>query len=151
MPFSIDFQEEPLLYPYEDRTTPAASGLLVLGNTKEHFIASLYQWSKEDYQRQWRHAVEVLLDGKDRAALITEYLGPEIATHLVWWPMYLAGDRVFVQDQLLFYNQLPRAFSVENAFSFVRDRETKNTEGKTISEWSVSLSDVEAFVRKMLR
>jgi hypothetical protein len=49
MPFSIAFQEEPLLYPCEDRTTPAAGGVLVLGNTNEHFIASLYHWSKEDW------------------------------------------------------------------------------------------------------
>jgi hypothetical protein len=93
MPFSIAFQEEPLLYPCEDRRTPAAGGVSVLGNTNEHFIASLCLCSKGDYQRQWRHAVAALLHGKDRAALITEYLGPEIATHPEWWPMYLAGTR----------------------------------------------------------
>jgi len=148
MPFSIAFQEEPLSYPYEDRATPAAGGVLVLGDANEHFTASLHQWSKEDYQRQWRHAVEVLLRGKDRAALITEYLGPEIATHLEWWPMYLVREKVFLQNHLLFYDQLPRPFSVKNAFSFLRDRHTTNEEGEIISEWSVSLSEVEAFARK---
>jgi hypothetical protein len=43
MSFSIAFQEKPLFYPYHDRTTPAASGVLVLGDASEHFIASLYQ------------------------------------------------------------------------------------------------------------
>jgi hypothetical protein len=148
MPFSISFQEEPLSYPYEDRTTPAASGVLVLGEANEHFTASLYQWSKEDYQRQWRQAVEVLLGGKDMAALITEYLGPEIATHLEWWPMYLVGEKVFLQNHLLFCDQLPGSFSVKNAFSFLRDRHTTNEQGETISEWSVCLSEVEVFARK---
>ncbi|MFZ0952440.1 MAG: hypothetical protein WAN17_09250 [Candidatus Sulfotelmatobacter sp.] len=147
MPFSIAFQEELLSYPYEDRTTPAADGVLVLGDAKERFTASLYEWSKEDYQRQWRHAVEVLLRGKDKAALITEYLGPGIATHLEWWPMYVVGEKVFLQNHLLFYDQLPRPFSVKNALSFLRDRHTTNQEGETISEWSVGLSEVEAFAR----
>ena len=102
MSFSIAFQEKPLFYPYGDRRTPAASGVLVLGDASEQFIASLYQWSKEDYQRQWRPAVEVLLHGKDKAALITEYLGPEGSTHLVWWPMYLVGEEVFLQNHLYF-------------------------------------------------
>jgi hypothetical protein len=101
MPFSIAFQEEPLCYPYEDRTTPAASGVLILGKAKEHFLASLYQWNQRDYQRQWRHAIDVLLDGKIKSALITTYGSPEIATHLEWWPMLLVGDTVRFQDHLL--------------------------------------------------
>ena len=148
MSFSIAFQETPLFYPYDDRRTPAASGVLVLGDASEQFIASLYQWSKEDYQRQWRPAVDVLLHGKDKAALITEYLGPEGSRHLVWWPMYLVGEKVFLQNHLLFYDQLPGPFSVKNAFSFLHNRRTTTGEGEPISEWSVGLSEMEAFARK---
>jgi hypothetical protein len=90
----------------------------------------------------------VLLHGKDRAALITEYLGPEAATHLVWWPMYLVGEKVFFQNQLLFYDQLPGPFFLKIAFSFLRNRRTTTEEGEPISEWSVSLSEMEAFARK---
>ncbi len=147
MPFSIAFQNKPLCYPYEDRTTPAASGLLILGEAKEHFHASLYQWSREDYENQWRHAIETLLGGKDKSALITEYVSAEVATHLVWWPMYVVGDTVFFQNHLLFYDQLTGPFSVENALGLLRDRKTTNTDGEKISEWSVSFYEVEAFVR----
>jgi hypothetical protein len=145
MSFSIAFQQQPLSYPYDDPTTPAASGVLVLGDYKEHFLASLYQWGQHDYQRQWRLAVKALLSGRDKAALITEYVSPEFATHLVWWPMYFAGDTVFVQNQLLFYDQLTEPFSEQNALMFVRNRKTTTPQGNKVSEWAVTLSEVEAF------
>lgn len=147
MSFSIAFLDQPLDYPYDDITTPGARGVLVLGDTREYFCASLYQWTKRDYESQWRHAIEILLQDRSRAALITTYGSPEVATHLEWWPMYAAGDTVFVQDHLLFYDKLARPFSTEDAFSFIRDRKTMDEEGNPISEWAVRLSDVEEFAR----
>jgi hypothetical protein len=148
MSFSIGFLDEALTYPYDDPTTAMAHGLLVLGEAKEYFGSSLYRWSQKDYESQWRHAVKSLLNGGSKAALITEYVGGlEVATHLEWWPMYLVGNTVFVQDQLLFYDQLAEPFSVERAFSFLLDRRTENEEGKKISEWAVGISEVEDFAR----
>jgi hypothetical protein len=94
MPFSIEFLNEPPSYPYDDPATPEARGVLILGEAKEYFGSSLYQWSKKEYETQWRHAIRALLDGNDRAALITEYVGPQAATHLEWWPMYVVGNSV---------------------------------------------------------
>ena len=148
MAFSIAFQDEPLCYPYDDPATPAACGLLVLGDWKEEFLASLHQWSKEDYEKQWRHAINVLIHGTRKSALITEYISPEAASHLVWWPMHLVGETVFFQNHLLFYDQLERPFFIEDALSFVRDRETMDEDGKRICEWAVNFSDVEAFARE---
>jgi hypothetical protein len=148
MAFSITFQDEPLCYPYDDQSTPAASGLLVFGEFQEGFLASLYQWRREDYERQWRQAIATLLHRK-KSALITEYVSPQAASKLVWWPMYLVQDRVFLQNHLLFYNQLKEPFSIGNALSFVRDRETTGPEDEKISEWSVHLSEVEAFARTL--
>ncbi len=149
MTFSIAFQKEPLCYPYDDQTTPAASGLLVLGSTKESFFASLHQWRQRDYEGQWKQAIGILLNERNKAALITEYVGPEASTHLVWWPMYVVGSDVYVQNHLLFYNQLPTPFSLEKASSFLCDRQTVNEEGKRISEWKVTLSDVQAFANTL--
>jgi hypothetical protein len=151
MAFSIAFQKEPQGYPYEDRTTPAASGLLLLGDVRESFLSSLHQWSREDYERQWKDAIELLLRGKDKSALITTYGSPEVATHLEWWPMYMVGNKVFFQDHLLFYDQLPEPFCVDKVLSYLHDRRVRNSEGKKISEWWVDLSDVEIFARSLSR
>jgi len=149
MAFSIAFEQKPLCFPYDDRTTPAACGLLTLGRARESFLASLYQWGVEDYERQWKQAVAVLLNKKNKAALITTYGSPEVATHLEWWPMYLVGDIVYFQNHLLFYEQLPGRFSMESAFSFLRDRDTVDEQGSRISEWEVPLAEVEAFARSL--
>ena len=149
MSFSIGFLNEPTSYPYDDPTTPQARGVLILGEAKEYFGSSLYQWSKKDYEEQWRHALKTLLDGKNRAALITEYVSPESATHLEWWPMYVVGNEVFIQDHLLFYDQLPKSFSIPTAFSFLRDRRTTSEDGKKISEWVVAMPEVEEFARAL--
>lgn len=149
MAFSIRFEKKPLCYPYDDEITPAASGLLVLGVGRETFLASLFQWRAQDYERQWAQAIAALLKGKKKAALITTYGSPEVATHLEWWPMYLVGNTVYFQNQLLFYHQLPRRFSIESSFSFLGDRNTVNEEGKKISEWRVPLTEVEAFAESI--
>jgi len=147
MAFSIAFQDEPLCYPYDDPSTAAATGLIVLGDWREDFLASLYQWSKEDYERQWRFAIRSFLEGEKKSALITEFLPPEVASHLVWWPMYLVGETVFVQNHLLVYDQLSLPFSLESVFSCVPERRTVSEEGQKISEWAVSLSDIRTFAR----
>jgi hypothetical protein len=149
MSFSIGFLDEPTSYPYDDPATPQARGVLILGEADEYFGSSLYQWSKKDYEAQWRQAVKVLLDGKDRAALITEYVGPEAATHLEWWPMYVVGNEVFIQNHLLFYDQLAEPFWIEKQFSFLCDRTVTNEEGKKISEWVVPMPEVEEFARAL--
>ena len=145
MAFSIAFTAEPLCYPYEDPTTPAASGLLTFGATKETFLSSLYEWTRKDYEQQWRQAIAAILFQKSKAALITSYGSPDNATHLEWRPMYVVGSTVY----LLFYDQLPKPFSIENAFRFLRDRQTTNEEGKRISEREVSLAELEDFARSL--
>jgi len=149
MAFSIAFTAESSCYPYDDRTTPAASGLLTLGATKETFLSSLYEWTRKDYERQWRQAIAAILFQKSKAALITSYGSPDNATHLEWRPMYVVGGTVYFQHHLLFYDQLPKPFSIENAFRFLRDRQTTNEEGKRISEWEVSLAELEDFARSL--
>src|ERR1700727_596362 len=95
VPFSVAFLDEPLSYPFDDANTPAAYGELAIGNHREGFCSSLYEWSKEDYESQWRHAIRSLLEGKDRSALIVEYISPLASRKLEWWPMYAVGETVF--------------------------------------------------------
>lgn len=145
MPFSIQFLDEPLIYPFDDAKTPGAPGLLVIGESKEGFCSSLYHWSKEQYESQWQRAIHVLLNESSKAALIVEYSGPSAASHLEWWAMYREGEMVYLQDQLLLYSQLREPFSIDAPFASLRDRETVNAEGRQISEWSVSLPEIRQF------
>ncbi|HEY5057180.1 MAG TPA: hypothetical protein VII58_13530 [Acidobacteriaceae bacterium] len=144
-PFSITFSDVPLVYEYDDRTTAGAEGELAIGDYRESFLSSLYEWTKEDYERQWRDAVTSLLEGASKAALITEYIGPDASSHLQWWPLYRCGDVVYAQNHFLFYDQQARSFVVAQAFDFVPDRRTASEDGDPISEWSVPLSSLQEF------
>ncbi len=146
MSFEIAFYAGPVIYPYDNESVPAADGYLQLGDSEEGFQSSLFQWSKLDYENQWRYAVQAILDGADRAALIVEYVSPEFASNLEWWPMYRVGDIVYFHNQILFYDRLKTTFSMESAFSFVDDRITHTEDGIPISEWCVSVADLEAFI-----
>jgi len=121
-----------------------AMGEIVLGNFRENFAASLYQWSKADYEAQWNNAIRTLLAGS-KSALLVHYVSPEFADNFEWWPMYKVGDVVFFQNQLPWYDQLPEPFTPESMLSFVKDRITINEDGNRLSEWSVKLSDIEDF------
>jgi hypothetical protein len=147
--FSIVFSDGPLEYLDDDPSIPSAIGLLTIGDFREDFAASLYLWSKEDYESQWRDAIGSLLEGRDRAALIVEYVGPEAAGKLEWWPMYVVRETVFFQNHLLFYDQLSQPFSIHDPYASLRDRRTINEDGDHISEWSVSFSEIEKFARSL--
>jgi hypothetical protein len=144
MAFSIAFLDEPTIYEDDDAATPSAVGRLVIGDWEEEFVSSLFRWSKEDYHAQWLLAIESPLSGSDKAALIVEYLGPD-AGRLWWWPIYRIEDTAYFQEQILFFDRLKEPFSIERAFSFVKDRQITNEDGDKISEWSVSLSEIKQF------
>lgn len=145
MGFSISFMDAPVECPYEDATTKAARGSIVLGDWREEFRASLYEWSQAEYRGQWTRSIRSLIKGARKAALITTFSSPTIASHLEWWALYRVGERVFVQNQLLFFKDLEGEFDAERAVEFLKDRQTVNEDGAPISEWSVSMDDLRAF------
>ena len=95
MAFSIAFVDEPLEYLADDHSIPFAIGEIRLGVFRENFASSLYTWSKTDYEAQWKGAIEHLLSGNEKAALMTEYINPHEATHLRWWPMFSEDQKVY--------------------------------------------------------
>ena len=147
MPFSISFCDTPLVYEYDDPTTAGTEGLLVIGEWRESFLSSLYEWTKQDYERQWQAAINSLVQGAEKSALITEFVGPEASSHLQWWPLYRLGGTVYFHNQILFYDQLSEPFSLADISKFVSERQTVNEDGAAISEWSIPLSALEEFAR----
>ena len=58
------------------------------------------------------------------------------------------GNRVHLQNWLVFTEQRPTAFDPYEADGFVGERETVSEDGEPISEWHVSLADVRAFAER---
>lgn len=121
----------------------AVYGKIQIGAYKETLISSLAVWSRKDYRASWRKALQHILDGEGPAALITNYVKPvQPDDFLVWWPLYPAGDKVYVRNEMLFYRQLKKPFSPDRPWDFIRERLAKNPEGFPISEWTTTLKSI---------
>jgi CdiI N-terminal domain len=129
--------------PETDSGVVALYGKICVGDYAETFITSLVSWNPNAYERHWVSALRRLLEGASKSALITSYVEPELADHLVWWPLYREGDTVYVQNHMLFYDQLEKPFSPRDPWQTVPQRRTVNGEGQRISEWVTDLSSVQ--------
>ena len=145
MAFSISFLDAPLEYLEDDPAIPSAIGKIVIGNFEEEFASSLFEWSRTDYEGQWRNAVQAILHGESKAALIVEYISPLKSNKLVWWPMYRFGESIHIQNHILFFDQHPEVFSLDRAFSFLPDCRETNEDRVSISTWTTSLADLRNF------
>jgi CdiI N-terminal domain len=129
-----------------EKVPPVGRGRIRIGAFEEEFEASLEFWSPDDYQRQWRQALDVLLAGGDRAALIVSMTDPATANFLFWWPAYRDGDDVVFQSGVLFLEDLEQAFEPARWAAHVPAREQRSDTGEPISEWRAPLADIQRFI-----
>jgi CdiI N-terminal domain len=145
----IRFRDGPNTYTDEDSTW--AIGRIVAGDLDEEVHADLHDWDKATYESQWLQALKGLQRGDPKAVLITRYVSEEESDNLEWWALYRDGDTVHVQNHLPRYESFDRKFSVTEPSSFLHDRRVIDQNGNTISEWDVSLREVEFFVGEVQR
>ncbi len=143
MSFSISLLPEVLRSPDSDEVS--ALGIIRLGDFQETFSASLSYWNAGQYRRHWLKAATRLVGMETTSCLITSMFDPAIANFIIWQPMYRRGDIVYIQNQILFLEEQPKPFNERDPFSSVAGRETSGEDGK-LSEWTVSIKDLEAFL-----
>jgi hypothetical protein len=102
-------------------------------------------WGLEDYERNWAAGLGRLIDGSSVSCLATSMIDPSTANFVEVWPLYRSGDDVYVQDQLIFMDQLSHEFDPAAPWESVRPRSVVNENGQEIQEWRVSLEDVQEF------
>ncbi len=127
---------------FESEGDSVLLGSLELNNSIENFQSSLSYWQREDYIFQWKEALDRILRGENKSAIVTTMYNPEKANFLFWWVIYLIKDEVYIQNHVLFLNELKEKFNENNIYKFVPSREVQNDEGEVISEWRLELSDI---------
>ncbi len=119
-------------------------GEITLGKEIETFRSALSLWSREDYERQWREAAQRLFDGEERSAFIT-------SAFQFWRPMWQDEDDIRVQDQFLLPERLaslgPAPNPSRTPYELIGDYTRTNEDGEAISEWRISLRDIEVYLR----
>jgi len=129
-----------------DPGVEAVYGQIRLGDFQESFVADVVLWKPSQYLQHWRSAVRRIVEGEERSALITSFLEPSLSRYLVWWPLYRDGQNVRIQNQLRFFDQLRRPFSLERYWDSVDQRRQISDNGEKISEWIVPVEDMKAYL-----
>lgn len=100
----------------------------------------------DDYRKSWEAALRRLLNGAPISCLATSVIDPAVAISMEAWPLYLSEDKIYIQNHLIFLDQLSHDFDPAAPWDSVRSRETVSENGRELSEWQVSLSDIREFV-----
>ncbi len=129
------------------RNEKIAVGEICLGIFSENFESSLSFWKIEDYQKHWIEAALKIFE-INRTAFITDLYNPQTANFLTWWKAWKVGDRVFFQNQILFFDQLFEQFDLDNPYKFIENRTTETETGFKVSEWEISSEEINNFLKE---
>lgn len=146
--FSIEFLDEPLEYPFDDPSIPAAPGRLMLGKCEEEFLANLALWNKSDYESHWIRELKAFVGGNYKVALIVSYYDPKTSLNMEIWRVYRDREWAYFSNQLLFCSTLPDHFEVSEISRYIDDRVVIDEDGNRISEWNVAIRDIELFLKR---
>jgi CdiI N-terminal domain len=131
---------------FDEQDPLVATGELRLGENHERFESVLGFWGVDDYRQSWTAGLQRLLAGESTSCLATSVSEPSNANFVEVWPLYRQGADVFVQNSLLFLDQLPREFDPGAPWQSVAPRSVVDEDGEPISEWRISLDDIRAFL-----
>jgi len=142
--FDLELSNETIEYEGDE----ALLGKIHIDNFSENFQASTSYWDRCKYLSQWKDGLNNIINGGSKSAIITTMYDPSTANFIFWWVMYAVGDDVFIQNHVLFIEDLKEPFNESNFAKYVPVRETVNEEGDTISEWKVNFNEIhEALVK----
>ena len=123
-----------------------APGRIVIGHFTETFMVPLGFWTESDYRRSWRGAFEVLdADRYSVSCLMTSMTDPHKSNFLACWPMYREGEDVYIQNALIFLDDIKGTFDLSAPWNYVAPRHAVDEDGNKISEWTTSMDSLREF------
>jgi hypothetical protein len=131
-----------------DDDAAVAIGEIRLDEHRESFQAVLGYWSVGDYESSWLAAVRRSVAGAAVSCLVTSLPDPRQAEFVTTWPVYRVGDDVYVQNQLLFLDELDQPFDPSQPWASTPARTVQDEDGRPISEWRLDLSALRDFVER---
>jgi hypothetical protein len=115
-------------------------GRTTLGDCSEDFLAPLGPWRRSDYERQWIEAARRLLSPAARAGFFT-------VAFQFWWVLWREGEVVVAHEELLLPDRLAGLTDWQTApYQLIGERRAISKDGEPISEWRVSVADIEDFL-----
>ncbi|MGY2262200.1 hypothetical protein [Pseudomonas sp. SDO55104_S430] len=146
MRFNISLNDEEIKQSGEN----VLEGFIELSGSVERFYAPASYWKKEQYVKSWRQSFDEGYANKSHSALIVSMRDPLAANFIFAWVLYFEVGKVFVQNKVLFMDEIDSVFDSERVNDYFGGRETINEEGVKISEWEIALEDVVNFFNERI-
>lgn len=137
--------------PTENDRGGDAVGRVTVGEFEERFPMSLTYWGARQYEGSWARSMRVLVEGADdaRSCLVSSITDPVNSNFVFCWPLYRSGSTVYVQNSIIFLDELEEEFSPDEPWRFVEARSTVDEDGQEISEWQTTIAAVREALRTM--
>jgi hypothetical protein len=127
-----------------------ATAKIEVGDFSENFPVDLRYWSAADYANSWRRALEVLAGSQtSTSCLVSSITDPSDSNFFSCWPMYRVGENVFVQNAVVFFDELDAPFDPQAPWRSVLPRDVENENGNRISEWQTTMRAVGNFLAQL--
>src|SRR3712207_1134939 len=92
----------------------SAAAKIEIGDFSETFPVDLSYWSAADYVSSWRAALAFLESARNSTScLVSSITDPVQSNFFGCWPMYRVGEDVFVQNAVVFFDELDGPFDPE--------------------------------------
>ncbi|GHH31359.1 hypothetical protein [Streptomyces rubradiris] len=125
----------------------SAIGHITVGDFEESFPMDLTYWGVEQYQTSWASCLRILEGGHDTTScLISSITDPSHSNFITCWPLYRSGETVFIQNSIIFLEDLPEHFNPAEPWHSVEPRSTVDEEGHEVSEWQTTISEIRRFL-----
>jgi hypothetical protein len=129
------------------RLSSTKVGEIIIGEFREYFHSSLSYWNQEQYTKQWNEGLSRVCIGEETSALIIDMYSPNSSNIMQWWILHCNKDLVNIRHELLFLGDCDQPFIEEDIYSYIKG--TKKKDRKKISEWELSISDIEFFYSRL--
>jgi len=124
---------------------PSYKATIQIGQFKEDFYCNSSYWKREDYLNQWDDALKkVSLEKKD-ALLVSNMYDPKSGNFLFYWVLYVEDKKVYIQEQILFLDELKECFDELNLYKYIKARETIGENKEKISQWETTIEKIKLF------
>jgi hypothetical protein len=144
--FAIELQSQPKADEEGDGGPAEACGRIVIGDFTETFTVPLGFWGESDYYCSWRQAFEVLAASPtSTSCLMTSMTDPSNSNFLVCWPMYREDENVYIQNAIIFLDEIDGAFDPAAPWSYIGPRLGIDEDGNKISEWLTTMDSLREF------
>lgn len=121
-------------------------GRVQVGSFTETFLMDLSFWTVDEYRQSWREALNEL-ESTDKATscLVSSITDPVTSSFISCWPLYRDGELVYVQNSIIFLDELDEPFDPQQPWRHVEPHHSVDEDGNPISEWVTRMSQVRLF------